>query len=149
MFLKQYKFIKPVDTAIINLIPEGDLDLVKYLNEFLWKNNQDQQSNRLWFPTKENPGKTEDRTPITDKNPQKTTRLERERWNWARRMTQNIKENSLNNLIGNILCLPKLGNKQLILFCLSDIFARHTMDTGLNAEHKMKLIPKYNKLGYS
>ena len=58
------RFIKPVDTAILSVIPEGDPDLITYLSELLRTNQPEQQSNTFWFPTPKNPGKTEDHTPI-------------------------------------------------------------------------------------
>ena len=60
---EQSKFIKPVDTAILSMIPEGDLDLVTYLTKLLRTNKPDQQNNTFWFPTPENPGNTADHTP--------------------------------------------------------------------------------------
>ena len=61
---EQSKFIRPVDTAILSMIPERDPDLTTYLSESLKTNEPEQQSNTFWFPTPENPGKTEDHTPI-------------------------------------------------------------------------------------
>ena len=61
---EQPKFIKPVDTAILNLIQEGDLDLTTYLTKLLKTNKPDQQNNTFQFPTPENPAITEDHTPI-------------------------------------------------------------------------------------
>ena len=61
---EQSKFIKPVDMAILSMIPEGDPDLITYLTELLRRNKQDQQTNTFWFPTPENPGNTEEHTPI-------------------------------------------------------------------------------------
>ena len=61
---EQSNFIKPVDTAILSMIPEGDPDLVTYMTELLRTNKTDQQNNSFWFPTPENPGNTEDHTPI-------------------------------------------------------------------------------------
>ena len=61
---EQSKFIEPVDTAILSMIPEGDPDLVTYLTELLRMNKPDQQNNAFWFPTPENPGNTEDHIPI-------------------------------------------------------------------------------------
>ena len=61
---EQPKFIKPVDKAILSMIPEGDPDLVTYLTELLTTNKPDQQNKTFWFPTPENPGNTEDHTPI-------------------------------------------------------------------------------------
>ena len=61
---EQSKFIKPVDMAILSMIPEGDPDLITYVTELLRTNKPDQQTNAFWFPTPENPGNTEAHTPI-------------------------------------------------------------------------------------
>ena len=61
---EQSKFIKPVDMAILSMIPEGDPDLITYLTELLRTNKPGQQANTFWFPTPENPGNTEHHTPI-------------------------------------------------------------------------------------
>ena len=61
---EQSKHIKPVDMAILSMIPQGDPDLTAYLNELLRTSKPEQQDNTLWFPTPENPGKPEDHTPI-------------------------------------------------------------------------------------
>ena len=55
---EQSKFIKPVDMAILSMIPQGDPDLVTYLTELLRTDKPDQQNNTFWFPTPENPGNT-------------------------------------------------------------------------------------------
>ena len=41
------------------MIPEVDPDLATYLSELLRTNKSEHQSNTFWFPTPENPGKTE------------------------------------------------------------------------------------------
>ena len=61
---EQSKFIQPVDTAILSMIPEGDPELVTHLTELLRTNKPGQKNNTFWFPTPENPGNTEDHTPI-------------------------------------------------------------------------------------
>ena len=61
---EQSKHIKPVDKAILSMIPQGDLDLTAYLNELLRTKKPEQQNNTFWFPTPENPEKSEDHTPI-------------------------------------------------------------------------------------
>ena len=53
------KFIKPVDTAILSMVPESDPDLTTYVNELFRTNKLKQQNNLLWFPPPKNPGKTE------------------------------------------------------------------------------------------
>ena len=52
---EQSKHIKPVDMAILSMIPQGDPDLTAYLNELLRTNKPEQQDNTFWFPTPENP----------------------------------------------------------------------------------------------
>ena len=61
---EQSKDIKPVDMAILSMIPQDDPDLTAYLNELLRTSKPEQQDNAFWFPTPENPGKPEDHTPI-------------------------------------------------------------------------------------
>ena len=61
---EQSKHIKPVDMAILSMIPQDDPDLTAYLNELLRTNKTEQQDNTFWFPTTENPGKPEDHTPL-------------------------------------------------------------------------------------
>ena len=48
---EQSMFIKPVDMAILSMIPEGDPDLITHLTELLRTNKPDQQTNTFWFPT--------------------------------------------------------------------------------------------------
>ena len=61
---EQFKFIKPVDTANLSLIPEGNPDLTTYLSELLKTIKPEQQNITFWLPTSGNLGKTEDHTPI-------------------------------------------------------------------------------------
>ena len=84
---EQSKFIKPVDTAILSTIPEGDPDLVTYLTELLRTNKPDQRNNTFWFPTPKNPGNTEDHTPIQ-------TRILTELRELQRRVKLNPKDDS-------------------------------------------------------
>ena len=61
---EQSRSIKPIDMAILSMIPEGGPDLITYLTELLRTNKPDQQTNTFWLPTRENPGNTEEHTPI-------------------------------------------------------------------------------------
>ena len=64
---EQSKHIKPVDMAILSMIPQDDPDLIAYLNELLRTSKPEQKDNTFWFPTPEKPGKPEDHTPIQTK----------------------------------------------------------------------------------
>ena len=112
---EQSKFIKLVDMAFLSMIPEGDPDLVTYLAELLRTNKPDQKINTFWFPTPENPGNTEDHTPLQ-------TRILTELPELQRREKLNPEDNiesrtnSSKNLIGQTHCSRKLRNKQLKTF---------------------------------
>ena len=84
---EQSTFIKPVDTAIFSMIPEGDPHLITYLNELLRTNKPDQQNNTFWFLTPENPGNTEDHTPIKHESQNNCVNCNRKKtepksWHW-------------------------------------------------------------------
>ena len=61
---EQSKYMKPVDMAILNMMPQGYPDLTANLHERLRANNPEKQNNTLWFPTPENPGEPEVHTLI-------------------------------------------------------------------------------------
>ena len=61
---EQSKFIEPLDTAILSMIPENDHDLTTYLKKLLKIKEPEQQNNTFWFPTPKIIGKTVAHTPI-------------------------------------------------------------------------------------
>ena len=147
---EQSKFIKPVDMAILSMIPEGDQDLVTYMTELLRTNKRDQQNNTFWFPTPENPGKTEDHTPIQTRflteicelqrneklNPKDDSESRTEflkRFDWTDRLLTETEKQAIED----------------ILVEYHDIFARHRIDIGMNTEFKVKLTQKDDKAVYS
>ena len=147
---EQSKFFKPVDTANRSMIPEGDPDLVTYLTELLRTNKPDQQNNTFWFPTPENPGNTEDLTPIQ-------TRILTELRELQRQEKLNPKDDSESRIeflkridwTDTLLTDTEKQAVEDILVEYHDIFARHRMDIGMNTEFKVKLTPKYDKAVYS
>ena len=145
---EQSKHIKPVDMAILSMIPQGDPDLTAYLNELLRTNKPEQQDNPLWFPTPENPGKSEGHTPIQTRflnelnelkdkeklNPQESTESRNKflkPFDW----TDTLLTQTEKQAIGDILV------------DYHDIFAR--MYIGMNTEFMVKLTPKDDKVVYS
>ena len=147
---EQSKFIKPVDRAIITMIPEGDPYLITYLTELLRTNKPDQQSNTFWFPTLENPGNTEQHTPIQIRilkelrelqvkeklNPKDNTESRTEflkRFDWTDTLLTETEKQAVEDIL--VEC--------------HDIFARHRMDIGMNTEFKVKITPKDDKAVYS
>ena len=147
---EQSKFIKPVDMAILSMIPEGDPDLITYLTELLRTNKQDQQANTFWFPTPENPGNTEDHTPIQTRiltefrELQQSERLNPKDDRESR--TEFLKRFDWTDIL--LTETEKQAVEDILVEC-HDIFARHRMDIGMNTEFKVKLTPKDDKAVYS
>ena len=147
---EQSKFIKPVDMAFLSMIPEGDPNLVTYLTELLRTNKPHQQNNAFWFPTPENPGNTEDHTPVQTRNLTELRELQR-------REKLNTKDDSESRTeflkrfdwTDTLLTETEKQAVEDILVEYHDIFARHRMDIGMNTEFKVKLTPKDNKAVYS
>ena len=146
---EQTKHIKPVNMAILSMIPQGDPDLTAYLNELLRTNKPEQQDSTFWFPTPEKPGKPEDPTPIqprilrelnelTDKeklNPQESTEARNKflkRFDWTDTLLTETEKQATED----------------ILVEYHDIFARHRKDIGMNTEFKVKFTPKDDKAVY-
>ena len=143
---EQSKFIKPVDTAILSMIP----DLTTYLAELLRTTKTDQQNNIFWVPTPEIPGNMQDHTPIQTKilkelrglqlkgklNPKNDieSRMElSKRFDWTDTLFTETAKHAI----------------EVIIVECHDIFARHRMDIGKNTEFKVKLAPQDDKAVYS
>ena len=147
---EQSKFIKPVDMAILSMIPEGDPDLVTYLTELLRTIKPDQQNNAFWSPTPENPGNTENHTPIQRGILTELRELQR-------REKLNPKDDSesrtefLKRFDWTDTLLTEIEKQAVEDFLVEyhDIFARHRQDIGMNTEFKVKLTPKDDKAVYS
>ena len=147
---EQSKFFEPVDTAILTVIPEGDPDLITYLNMLFRTNKPDQQTNFFWFPTPKKPGSTDDLTLIqkrilkelceleeTEKrNPKNDIESRREklkRFDWTDTLLTETEKQAIED----------------ILVEYHDKFASHGMDIGMNTEFRVKLTPKNDKAVYS
>ena len=147
---EQSKHIKPVDMAILSMIPQGDPDLTVYLNELLRTNKPEQQDNKFWFPTPENRGKPEDHTPIQTRILKELNELkDKEKLN-PQESTESRNKN-LKRLDWTDTLLTETEKQAIedILVDYHDIFARRRMDIGMNTEFKVKLTPKDDKAVYS
>ena len=143
---EQSKHMKPVDMAIISMIPQGDPDLTAYLKEHLRTNKPEQQNNTFWFPTPETHGKSEDHTTIQTRILKETIELRNKE-----KLNPQESRKSRNKYLKRFDCTDTLLSETVIraiedilvdYYC---IFARHRMDIGMNTELKVKLTPKDNK----
>ena len=147
---EQSKFIRPVNTAILSMNPEGDPDLTTYLNELVRTNKPEQQNETFWFPKPENPGKTEDHTTIQTQILKELRELqEREKLNPNDDVESRMKFLKRFDWTDTLLTETEKQAVENILVEYHDIFARHRMDIGTNTEFKVRLIPKDDKAVYS
>ena len=147
---EQSKHIKPVDMAILSMIPQDDPDMTAYLNELLKTSKSEQQDNTFWFPTPENPGKPEEHTPIQARILKELNEL-KERETLNRQESTESRHKFLKRFDWTDTLLTEMEKQAIedILVEYHDIFARHRMDIGMNTEFKVKLTPKDDKAVYS
>ena len=147
---EQSKHIKPVDMAILSMIPQDVPDLTIYLNELLRTNRPEQQDNTFWFPTPENPGKPEDHTPIQTRSLKEMNELkDKEKLNPQESTASQNKFFKRFDWTDTLLTETEKQAFEDILFEYHDIFATHRMDIGMNTEFKVKLTPKDANAVYS
>ena len=147
---EQTKHIKPVDMAILSMIPQGDPDLTAYLNELLRTNKPEQQNNTFWFTTPENPGKPEDQTPIQTRILKEMIELEnKEKLNPQESTESRNKFLKWFDWTDTLLTETEKQANEDILVDYHDTFARHRIDIGMNMEFKVKLTTKDNEAFYS
>ena len=143
---EQSKHIKPVDMAILSMIPQGDPDLTAYLNELFRTKNPEQQDNTFSFPTPENPGKAEDHTPIHTRILKELNELkDKEKLNPQEDAESRNKFLKRFDWTNTLLTETKKQAIEDIMVDYHDIFARHRMDIGMNTKFKVKLTAKDDK----
>ena len=147
---EQSKFIKPVDMAILSMIPEGDPNLITYLTELLRTNKQDQQTNTFWFPKPEDPGNTEEHPPIQIRILKELRELQlKEKLKPKADIASRMEFLKRFDWTDTLLTETEKQAVEDILVEYHDIFARHRMDIGMNTEFKVRLTPKDDKAVYS
>ena len=136
--------------AILSMIPEGDPDLITYLTELLRTNKPNQQTNTFWFPTPENPGNTEEHTPIQTRILNELRELQqKEKLNPNDGNESRIEFLKRFDLTDTLLNENENQAVEDILLEYHDMFARHRMNIGMNTGFKVRLTPKDDKAVYS
>ena len=147
---EQSKVIKPVDMAILSMIPEGDPDLITYLTDLLRTKKQDQQTDMFWFPTPRNPGNREEQTPIQTRILKGLRELqEKEKLNPKDDVESRMKFLKRSDWTDTLLTETEKQAVEDILVENHDIFDRHRMNIGMNTEFKVRLTPKDDKAVYN
>ena len=108
----------------------------------------EQQNNTFWFPTPENPGKTEDHTLIQTRILEELRQLQgKEKLNPKDDVESRMK--FLKRFDWTLLTETEKHAVENILVEYQDIFARHRMDIGVNTEFKVRLTLKDDKAVYN
>ena len=132
------------------MVPQGDPDLTAYLNELLRTSKPEQQDNTFWFPTPENPGKSEDHTPIQTRILNELNEVkDKEELNPQESIESRNKFLKRFDSTDTLLTEMEKQAIEDILVDYHDIFARHRIDIAMNTEFKVKLTPKDDKAVYS
>ena len=147
---EQSKHIKPVDMAILSMIPQDDPDLTAYLNELLRTSKPEQQDNTFRFRTPGNPGKSEHHIPIQTRILKELNELkDKEKLKPQESIESPNKFLKQFDWTDTLLTETEKQAIEDILVDYHNIFARHRMDIGMNTEFKVKLTPKDDKAVYS
>ena len=141
-------FIRPVDTAILSMIPEGDPDLTIYLSELLRTSQPEQQSSTYCFLTTENLGKTEDHTLIQTRTLKELQEVREKKLNPKYDVESRMKILKRFDCTDIPLKETQKHAAENNLVEYHDIIARHRMDIGMNTEFKKRLIVKDDKTVY-
>ena len=134
-------------TAILSVIPESDPDVTKYLIKLLGTSKPEQQNNVFWFPTPENPGKTEDNTTIQTRFLRELRELQGQEKLYPKddvesRMKFPVRFDWTDT---PLMETEKHAVEDCILVEYHDIFAGHRTDIEMSTEFRMRLTPKDDK----
>ena len=148
---EQMKYVKPVDPASTwHLLQNDQEQAAHYVSSLIKTNRNSQNSENYWFPTPENPGNPDERTPI-----QKRILRELQALQDLETLDPTKDEESRAKLLENFdwkdpTLTPEEKEKiEELLVEFHDIFARHRFDIGMNEEFKVKLTPKDHSPAYS
>ena len=136
--------------AILSMIPGGDPDLIIYVTKPLRTNKLDRQTNTFGFPTPENPGNTDNHTPIQKRILKELCELQlKEKLNPKDDIESRMEFLKRFNWTDTLLTQTEKQAVEDILVKYHDIFARQRMVFGRNTEFKVKMTPKDQKVVYN
>ena len=116
------------------------------MNELLGTSEPEQQNNTFRFPTPENPGKSEDHTPIQTRILRELRELnEKEKVNFEEDVELRMKFLEQFDWTDTLLLETGKHEVENILIGYHDIFAGHGLDIGMNTELKVNITPKDDK----
>ena len=134
---EQSKFVKPVQTATLSMIPKADPGLTIYRHKILRTNTREKQNNTFWFLTHKNPVKIGDHATqqtrilreLTELKEKKLNRKDAtkpglrflQRFDWTETLLEKKEKHAIEDTVVDY----------------HDIFAGKRMQIGMNTESKL------------
>ena len=146
---EETKVIRPVDNAALNLLTDHD-DVVTYINALMQVERPEDNEEKFWFPTPENPGNEQELSPI-----QKRILKELRELAELEKLDPTKNDESRNKFLAmfkwtDSLITAKDGDSlENTIVEFRDIFARHRFDIGMNTQFEVSLTPQDDKPVYT
>ena len=141
---EQMKYVKPVDPASTwHLLQNDQEQAAHYVSSLIKTNRNPQNSENYWFPTPENHGNPEERTPIQKRSLRELQALlDLETLDPTKYEESRAKFLEDFDWKDSTLTPEEKEKIEELLVELHDILARHRFDIGMNEEFNSKLTPK-------
>ena len=148
---EQMKYVKPIDPASTwHFLQQDQEQAADYVSSPIRANENPQNQENYWFPTPENPGNSEEHTPIQKRILGELQALQDLVTLDPTKDLESRTKFLVNfNWKDSTLISEDKEEIEDLLVEFHDIFARHRFDRGMNEEFKVKLTPKDNSPAYS
>ena len=146
---EETKMIRPVDIAALNLLTEHD-DVVTYINALMQVERPEDNEEKSWFPTRENPGNEQEHSPIQKRILKELRELaELEKLDPTKNDESQNKFLAMFKWTNPLITGKDRDSLENTIVEFHDIFARHRLDIGMNTQFKVSLTPQDDKPLYT
>ena len=146
---EEMKMIRAVDFAALNLLSEHD-DVVTYINALLQVERPEDNEEKFWFPTPENPGNEQEHSFIQKRILKELSELAAlEKLDPTENEESRTKFLSMFKWTNSLITGKERENLEDTIVEFNDIFARHRLDIGMNTQFKVSLTPQDDKPVYA
>ena len=143
------KMMRPVDIAALNLPTEHN-DVVTYINALMQVERPEDNEEKFWFPTSENPGNDQEHSPIQKRILKELRELAKlKKLDSTDTAVSRIKFLSMFKWTDSLITGKDRQNLEPTIIEFNDIFARHRLDIGMNTQIKVSLTPQDDKPVYT
>ena len=137
--------IRPIDIAALNLLTEHD-NVVTYINALMQVERPEDNEEKFWFPTPENPGNEQEHSPIQKRISKELRELaELEKLDPTKNDESRNKFLAMFKWTDSLITGKDRDSLENTIVEFHDIFARHRLDIGMNTQLKVSLTPQDDK----